>query len=136
MTPKVYSVFDSHNAEELAARYDEWAANYEADMDDHGGPEEAAAVLARYVPVTGRVLDAGCGTGLAGRILAARGYTNLEGLDLSAGMLQEAAKKGCYTALHRETLGQPLSFPTAAFDAVLSVESLRAPTHPATPSTS
>jgi SAM-dependent methyltransferase len=121
MTPKVFSVFEARNAEELAARYDEWAANYEVDMDDHGGPSEAAAVVARYVDPGARILDAGCGTGIPGQLLAARGYTRLEGLDLSAGMLREAAGKGCYTALHQHTLGDPLPFANASFDAVLSV---------------
>ncbi len=121
MSPKVYSVFEARNPEELAARYDEWAGAYEEDMDDHGGPSEAVAVLARYTSPSSHILDAGCGTGLAGSILATLGYTSLEGLDLSAGMLREAAKKNCYTALHRETLGQRLTFSDAAFDAVLSV---------------
>jgi amino acid adenylation domain-containing protein len=58
---------------------------------------------------------------LAGQLLAARGYRNLEGLDLSEGMLREALRKGCYAALHQQILGQPLDLPSAAFDAVLSV---------------
>jgi SAM-dependent methyltransferase len=121
VTPKVFSVFEAQNAEELAARYDEWSASYEVDMDDHGGPVEAAAVVARYVDRNARILDAGCGTGIPGKLLAERGYTHLEGLDLSAGMLREAGKKGCYAALHQRTLGEPLNFETASFDAVLSV---------------
>jgi len=121
MTPKACSVFEAQSAEDLAARYDEWASSYEKDLDDHGGPAEAADVLSRYAPLAARILDAGCGTGLAGPILAKRGYTLLEGLDLSAGMLREAAKKGCYTALHHQTMGQPLSFLPNTFDAVLSV---------------
>jgi SAM-dependent methyltransferase len=121
MTPKVFSVFEAQTAEELAARYDEWSANYEEDMDDHGGPAEAAAVVERYVDRGARILDAGCGTGIPGKLLAALGYTRLEGLDLSAGMLREAGKKGCYTALHQQTLGDSLTFETGSFDAVLSV---------------
>jgi SAM-dependent methyltransferase len=121
VTPKVFSVFEAQNAEELAARYDEWSAHYEEDMDDHGGPIEAAAVVARYVDRGARILDAGCGTGLPGKLLAERGYRHLEGLDLSAGMLREAGKKGCYEALHQQTLGETLTFPAGSFDAVLSV---------------
>jgi SAM-dependent methyltransferase len=121
VTPKVFSVFEAQSAEELAARYDEWSASYESDMDDHGGPSEAAAVVARYVDRGARILDAGCGTGLPGKLLAGLGYTRLEGLDLSAGMLREAAKKDCYAALHQATLGETLPFETGSFDAVLSV---------------
>ena len=108
MSAKVHAVFEAQNPLELAARYDEWAASYEGDMGDHGGPPEAVEALARYVPTGARILDAGCGTGLAGRLLAGRGYRLLEGLDISSGMLREAGKKGCYTALHQKTLGDPL----------------------------
>ena len=121
MTSRADAVFAAQNPQELATRYDEWAASYEDDMDDHGGPQEATEVLTRYVAPEARILDAGCGTGLAGQILAARGYRQLEGLDLSAGMLREAGNKGCYTALHQQTLGDALDFPAAIFDAVLSV---------------
>jgi amino acid adenylation domain-containing protein len=114
-------VFQSQSPEELASRYDEWATSYEDDMGDHGGPAEAAAVLARYVSPEARILDAGCGTGLGGQLLAAKGFAHLDGLDLSAGMLREAAKKGCYTALHRLALGEPLDLSTAEYDAVMVV---------------
>src|SRR5439155_25950637 len=97
------------------------AASYAEEMDAHAGPQEAAEVLMRYVAREARILDAGCGTGLAGQILAARGYRRLEGLDLSAGMLREASHKGCYMALHQQTLGDALDFPPAIFDAVLTV---------------
>ena len=79
----------------------------------------------RYVTPAARILDAGCGTGLAGQMLAARGYRQLEGLDLSAGMLREAGNKGCYTALHHQALGDALDFPSAIFDAVLHRRRLR-----------
>ena len=121
MSSRVDAVFEAQNPQELSARYDEWAASYEDDMDDHGGPQEAAEVLTRYVAPAARILDAGCGTGLAGQILAARGYRQLEGLDLSVGMLREAGNKGCYNTLHQQTLGEALDFPSAMFDAVLSV---------------
>ncbi len=114
-------VFEARNEAELAARYDEWAASYESDMGDHGGPAEAVQALARYVAPVARILDAGCGTGLAGQLLASRGYRNIEGLDLSEGMLREAGKKNCYTALHRQRLGEPLDFETGVFEAVLAV---------------
>ena len=118
-------VFESRTPEELAARYDEWAVSYEDDMGDHGGPAEAVAALARYLspvlPHQARILDAGCGTGLAGQLLVRKGFINPDGLDISAGMLREAASKGCYAALHRQALGEPLDLPTAEYDAVMVV---------------
>lgn len=118
---KATKVFEAQNSHELAARYDEWAQSYETDMGDHSGPQEAVDVLARYTAPGSLILDAGCGTGLAGQLLAARGYTQIEGLDLSAGMLREAAAKGCYKALHQLTLGEPLNLPSATYDAILCI---------------
>ena len=121
MTAKVHTVFAAQNNVELATGYDKWAASYEADMGDHGGPAEVVETVARFTATDGRILDAGCGTGLAGPMLAARGYRNVEGLDLSAGMLREAGKKGCYAALYEHALGDTLDLPSAAYDAVICI---------------
>ena len=49
------------------------------------------------------------------------GITSLEGLDISPGMLDEARKKQCYTALHEQDLSRPLALSDGTFDAVVSV---------------
>ena len=121
MGSKVHTVFEAKDLHELAERYDDWAASYDSDLGDHGGPQEAVDALARYAAPGSRILDAGCGTGLIGQILASRGFRNVEGLDMSAGMLRLAEAKGCYTALHRQILGETLGIPTATFDAVVVV---------------
>jgi amino acid adenylation domain-containing protein len=121
MTAKVHTVFAARSNDELAAGYDDWAASYDADMGDHAGPAEVVETLARFAGPGDRVLDAGCGTGIAGALMAARGHTNIEGLDLSPGMLRQAARKGCYAALHEAALGGPLDLPSAAFDAVIVI---------------
>ena len=119
--PKVHNVFAAENNAELAAGYDDWATSYDADMGDHGGPREVVDTLTRLVGPDSRILDAGCGTGLAGTMLAERGYRNLEGLDLSPGMLREAASKNCYQALHEAALGASLFMPSSSFDAVACI---------------
>jgi ubiquinone/menaquinone biosynthesis C-methylase UbiE len=121
MSTKVHAVFEARNEQELAARYNDWAVSYDEDMGDHGGPREAVETLGRLVSRDARILDAGCGTGLAGLLLAEAGFGNIEGLDLSPGMLDEAAKKGCYAALHEQRLGETLQFGPGSFDAVLVV---------------
>jgi predicted TPR repeat methyltransferase len=45
------------------------------------------------------ILDAGCGTGLAGDCLRVLGYGELVGIDLSEPMLAHAARLGIYAAL-------------------------------------
>lgn len=44
-----------------------------------------------------RIIDAGAGNGLVGAALAKLGYTNIDALDISQEMLNEAAKKKVYT---------------------------------------
>ena len=121
---KVQWVYSARNNQELAERYDQWAKDYDRDLEqDFGwtGPLRAAQVFAPLVPTEGRVLDAGAGTGLVGEILSRMGYTNLVAIDLSQGMLAESRKKGVYRQLHQMVMGEPLDFATGAFDAVISV---------------
>ncbi len=121
MMSNVDAVFAATNNAELAMNYDKWAATYENDLVGHGGPSEAVAELAKYVASDARILDAGCGTGLVGQLLAEHGYSNLEGLDLSTGMLQQATFKKCYNKLHQQVLGETLDFPDATFDAIIII---------------
>lgn len=51
-------------------------------------------------------MDLGCGTGLIGKYLSPSGYSNIVGLDISPGMLEECSKSGVYSELHEHTLGQ------------------------------
>ena len=121
---KVQWVYSARNNQELAERYDQWAKDYDRDLEqDFGwtGPLRAAQVFAQHVPTEGRVLDAGAGTGLVGQILSGMGYGNLVAIDLSQGMLEESRKKGVYRELHQMVMGEPLDFATGAFDAVISV---------------
>ena len=121
---RVQWVYSSRDNRELAERYDQWAKDYDTDLErDFGwhGPQRAAELFARRVPVEARILDAGAGTGLVGRALLELGYRDLVAIDLSEGMLEEARKSGVYTELHQMVMGEPLDFPTDSFDAVVSV---------------
>lgn len=69
------------------------------------------------------VLDAGCGTGLVGPLVrpwAAR----LEGVDLSGAMLERARRRGGYDALHQGELGAFLDAHPAAWDLIVSADTL------------
>ena len=117
-------VYSSRNPQELATRYDEWAKDYDADLDkDFGwiGPQRTVETFARYVPTDARILDAGAGTGLVGQLLSKLGYENLVAIDLSEGMLEEARSKNVYSELHQMMMGETLDFPTASFGASVSV---------------
>jgi SAM-dependent methyltransferase len=120
-------VYEAKNERELAERYDEWAKTYDEDLDrDFGwvGPRFAVETAVRFVAKESRILDAGAGTGLVGKLLAERGYANLAAMDLSEGMLAQARAKKVYKELHRMVMGERLGFSSGAFDAVISVGAL------------
>lgn len=123
-TNKLQRLFSSRNNQELTERYDQWAKDYDAELEreyEYIGPQRAAEFFVRYVPEKARILDAGAGTGLMGEVLAKVGYHNLVAMDLSEGMLVEARRKNIYRELHQMVMGEPLDFATNSFDAVASV---------------
>ena len=117
------SVYAATDPAEVAAAYDKWAQTYDAEMAQAGyrHPSVCLALLARYLPRgAGPLLDAGVGTGMIGDWLGIVGYPDIEGLDISEGMLAVAARKGNYRALHRAVLGQVLPFTDGYFAGVVS----------------
>jgi SAM-dependent methyltransferase len=121
---RVEWIYASRNRNELEERYDQWARDYDSDLDEEFGwvgPQRAVEFLARHVLPSGRILDAGAGTGLVGFFLAKQGYQNLTAMDLSKGMLEEARKKNVYRDFHQMVMGERLDYPDHCFDAVISV---------------
>ncbi len=132
---KVQWVYASENNRQLEDRYDEWAKDYDEDLDSDFGyviPRIAADSFGRFVHKDARILDAGAGTGLVGVELNRLGYTNMEAMDLSRGMLDEARRKGVYGDFHQMIMGEPLDFDTDSYDAAICVGVLtlgHAPAH-------
>ena len=121
---RVQWIYSSKDNEELEERYDQWAKDYDTDLDEEFGwlgPQRAVDFFTRYVPREARVLDAGAGTGLVGELLAKQGYNDLVAMDLSAGMLEEARRKNVYREFHQMVMGETLDFSTDSFDALISV---------------
>lgn len=117
------AVYAATSADEVAAGYDAWAEHYEDEMRRAGyrHPAIAVALAARHLPAgASPLLDAGAGTGLVGEWLAILGYPAIEALDISAGMLAVAARKGCYAALHRAALGAELPFADGRFGGIVA----------------
>jgi predicted TPR repeat methyltransferase len=69
------------------------------------------------------VLDAGCGTGLCGPLVAEYAR-RLVGVDLSGGMLKHAAEKKVYDDLVQAELTQYLEQHPAGFDVILTADTL------------
>ena len=109
--------------EEMQQHYDEVAAKYDelyltVGYYDHLKCLEMAEQLIpdqhNQVRPSLSVLDMGCGTGLVGEVMYKAGFTNIEGVDISQGMLDQAALKAdgkAYSKLSRLALGDPENFP-------------------------
>lgn len=125
----VYALGISGKPSDLKGIYDEWASSYDSDLalptQGYVGPVVASRALAKTgLPPSSTLLDAGCGTGLVGSQLKALGYGTVDGVDLSDGMLAEAAKTGAYRHLATADLTQRLQFPDASYDGVTCVGTL------------
>lgn len=110
----------------MQSRYDDWAENYDADLtaaEAYMAPAKSVAVFKEWVSTEARILDAGCGTGFVGEELAGAGFSALDGLDYSQGMLDQAAAKKVYQRLMQADLNQPLDLPDHSYDAVVQVGS-------------
>ena len=118
-------VFQAKSAEDTRRLYDDWAEDYERAHRDKGGylaPQRCAEALARFVTRRDApVLDLGCGTGLAGAALRQLGFTTIDGTDISAGMLkQAAARRGVYRSLYQGDLNNPLPVPAGSIEHALA----------------
>jgi predicted TPR repeat methyltransferase len=112
----------------VATTFDSFAASFESKLQQlsYRAPALIAAMLedAGLRPAKQLdVLDAGCGTGLCGPLVApyARRVT---GVDLSSGMLAHANGKGVYDELVRAELTAYLDTHRAAFDVIVSADTL------------
>ena len=108
----------------VADRYDAWAQSYDDDLGSwsYQAPDVVAATVMSRLPSAASVLDVGCGTGLVGRALRARGYAGrLVGLDISTASLEVARRGGAYDAVEPADLQQRLAFDDDSVDAVVCV---------------
>ena len=121
---RAYDLSDTDTGQQL---YREWADTYDRTMLDGLGyrsPAVVADAFARHAPdrvaADDPVLDLGCGTGLLGAELAARNYRTLDGLDLSAAMMDVAARSGRYRHLIEADLTAPLPIDDQTYTAAVS----------------
>ncbi|WP_019906078.1 methyltransferase domain-containing protein [Methylobacterium sp. 77] len=112
----------------IRALFDGYAARFERHLVDdlhYRGPKllvEALGAVAGAPASFGDVIDLGCGTGLMGEALAGR-TRSLMGIDLSPGMLVEAARRKRYDRLVEGDLGPVLDGePSGSADLVVAAD--------------
>ncbi len=108
--------------------FDGFAASFESKLErlSYRAPALVAAMLEDAGLEPARrfdVLDAGCGTGLCGPLVAPYAR-RLVGVDLSDGMLARARDKQLYDALVKSELTEYLRGHRAAFDVIVSADTL------------
>lgn len=113
-------VYQASDQDDLRVLYDSWATSYDADLSelDFATPARVAEALARHMKTDGPILDFGCGTGLSGAALADKGFTRIDGFDVSERMLERAQKLGIYTQLIHAGPDDALPFDQGEYDAV------------------
>jgi predicted TPR repeat methyltransferase len=108
--------------------FDDFSASFESKLEklSYRAPALVAAMLNESGVEPSKslvVLDAGCGTGLCGPLVAP--YSRrLVGVDLSAGMLARAKEKNIYDALIQTELTAYLRNNSDTFDLIVSADTL------------
>jgi len=80
--------------------YDEWSDKYEEDLVNDGIYSGHTKCMEAFMSLNLNrsvgILDLACGTGLLGGEIVKHGYVNIDGLDASMQMLNQARKKGLF----------------------------------------
>lgn len=127
--PYLTRAYNVKNPDECRALYDEWATKFNEDVlgeaQGYVAPQLVTqAVLAAGGRIDGEILDAGCGTGLAGLALFQAGAKTIDGNDLSTKMLEIAEKTTVYRSLEPADLSKPINKEGNTYDVVTCVGTL------------
>lgn len=130
--PHLDRAYALQSVSEARDLYDEWAASYNEEMNAKGreymSPLLASQHLAKLLGPDDigscRILDAGCGTGMVGEHLVNLGAKDIDGIDISTGMLDMARKTGAYNVLSVADLSKPLATGDSTYEAVICVGTL------------
>ncbi len=116
-------VYDHDKRFDPRALYDEWSASYDDEVTSQGyaTPGRIADTLARHLGPTDPILDFGCGTGLSGQAMAARGFAVFDGCDVSENMLDQARELGIYRRIWQSGPDQDMPVTIGDYAAIAAV---------------
>jgi len=109
---------------EVISLYADWAERYDSDLDEFGyvAPQLATELFTPLVmDKNALIYDAGCGTGIVGKLLREQGYNTIVGADFSDEMRALAERTEAYTRLEYADYGKPVDCPDNHYDAIISV---------------
>ncbi|XP_069184330.1 methyltransferase-like protein 27 [Procambarus clarkii] len=116
---------------QLIAKYNEWSKIYDQMLDcaNYRGHVIAAEHVAQMVPEDRRqhvrVMDIAAGTGAVGLEMHKKGFTNIDALEPSEGMLNILKRTGVYSLTYQEFISQnPTTISEDTYDVVVTSGSL------------
>lgn len=104
--------------------YSEWAETYERELSDNGyvTPQRIAAALAKFTKdPAAPLLDYGCGTGMSGEALRAAGFSTIDGVDVTAEMLDIARAKNIYRTITLADPAKPAPVTPGAYPMIAAI---------------
>mgnify|MGYP001216448503 FL=1 len=124
-TEEKISIYQLNTSEEILGYYKKWTDNnnYEKDLEEWNylAPFFCSQIFTtRVLNKNSLILDAGCGTGLVGKILNNQGYRKIEGLDFSKEMLN-LIPSDIYHNIYQADLNKKLDVPDSFYDDALCV---------------
>ena len=115
---------DAKNDNRLTEVYRDWAKKYDYDNDHVLGtvsqPKSVNLLTTRLKDKNSEIIDVGCGTGLVGENLKAKGFIYFDGIDISKDMLEIAKSRG-YRNLFLGSLNNRLPVLDNAYDTAMCV---------------
>ena len=109
--PKLKELYAA-DAERKREIYNAWAMDYDqqilAELGYVAAREAVELFVRHFREYNGLILDAACGTGLAGLELSEFGFPYVEGMDLSLNMLERSTKKVVYKRFIERDVNEPL----------------------------
>ncbi|KOX07835.1 class I SAM-dependent methyltransferase [Nocardiopsis sp. NRRL B-16309] len=104
---------------DVATGYDGWSSTYEDSVLDAMDLALLDGLTRPDWAAVRRAADLGCGTGRTGAWLRGRGVAHVDGVDLSAGMLELAGRRGAHDTLTQGDV-RASGLSEAAYDLVIA----------------
>ena len=104
--------------------YNKWSTTYDKEITEnyYATPDRVALILKKLIINKKiKILDYGCGTGLSGAAISKAGFDNVNGVDPSKKMLEQAKKKRVYRSIIKLDLDTPTPIKLGDYSVITAV---------------